>query len=279
VKDFISKLLCLNTLLCLPTEALAQKQQLPAANIQSIDSRLVSLTSDLARYTEWLFIATLALAFITLGLVVVGFLQIRDARKSVAAAVKSAAAAERSAAAATAQVALSRHAMVTTERAFVFCERIQPHWHEKKETEEIIEWIFTPIWRNSGKTPTTRATSNINNWIGIAVGERPENFDFPDYGDPGRTMIGPNATMHGASLRIPIDTLQKMRADEAHAYIWGWIDYGDIFDETSRHRAEFSMKIQVTGNPNHREGGFVFKLEGPFNGFDNDCYRNAGQYT
>ena len=70
------------------------------------DRRLVELTGDLARYTEWLFGATLALGFITMGLVVVGFLQVRDAKESIAAAVKSAAAAEKAANAAESQTAI-----------------------------------------------------------------------------------------------------------------------------------------------------------------------------
>ena len=44
----------------------------------------------LADYTEALFYATLFLGFATFGLAVVAFFQMRDARKSIAAAVKSA---------------------------------------------------------------------------------------------------------------------------------------------------------------------------------------------
>jgi len=57
--------------------------------------------------------------------------------------------------------------MVSTERAFIFCERIHSHWIAKKDTEEITEWVFTPIWKNSGNTPTKAAVSSINTWVGV----------------------------------------------------------------------------------------------------------------
>jgi len=171
------------------------------------------------------------------------------------------------------QVRAVRDAMVSTDRAFIFCERINSHWVAKKETEEIIEWVFTPIWRNSGKTPTKTAVSCINTWVGVDAGELPADFDFPDYGPPSHIMIGPTAMMEGSSLRIPIETLQKLRAGEAHAYMWGWIDYTDIFAKTPRHRAEFCMEIEVSGNPIYKEGGFKYRAHGPFNGIDDECYR------
>ena len=91
-------------------------------------------------------------------------------------------------------------------------------------------------------------------------------------------MIGPSAVMHGSSLRIPIQTMQKIRAGEAHAYIWGWFDYNDVFDKTGRHRSEFCMEIEVSGNPIYKEGGFNYRMHGRFNGIDEDCYRRPKEY-
>lgn len=177
------------------------------------------------------------------------------------------------------QVTAVRNAMVSTERAFVFCERIHSHWMAKKETEEITEWVFTPIWRNSGNTPTKAAVSTVNTWVGVNAGNLPAGFDFPDYSEKlGRTMIGPGAEMHGTSLPIPIATLQKMRAGEAHAYIWGWFDYNDVFEKTPRHRSEFCMEIEVSGNPIYKEGGFKYRVHGSFNGVEDDCYRRPKKY-
>ena len=108
---------------------------------------------------------------------------------------------------------------------------------------------------------------------GTDAGDLPVDFDFPDYGKPSRIVIGPAAVMEANSLRIPIEILQKIRAGEAHAYIWGWVDYNDTFAKTLRHRAEFCLEIEVPGNPIYKEGGFKYRAHGRFNGIDNDCYR------
>ena len=47
------------------------------------DDKLVELTGDLARYTLLLFIATAILVLVTGALVCVGFLQVKDAKKSI----------------------------------------------------------------------------------------------------------------------------------------------------------------------------------------------------
>jgi len=135
----------------------------------------------------------------------------------VAATLEAAAAAIESATAARDQVQISREALITTERAFVFCERIEHLWHAKKATEEIIEWVFFPVWKNSGNTPTLRAMSCTNNWVGTDVGDLAADFTYPDYSTPGPIMIGRDLTRHGLQLRIPIATIHKIREGNAHA--------------------------------------------------------------
>ena len=226
----------------------------------------------LVRWTFALFAATVGLIFATGVLGWFGFRQSRDMKASIGAAQSAARAAED-------QLALSRDALVTTERAFVFCERVDARWTARKETEEISGWTFVIIWKNSGKTPTKRARSNSNSWIAIDAGDLPGDFDFPDYDrESPNIMIGPNAVMHSGHFAIPIDTLQKLHANRGHAYLWGWCDYDDTFAGTQRHRAEFCFEIVVTGNPIYKEGGFAYRMRGPFNGFDEDCYRKPKPY-
>jgi hypothetical protein len=73
------------------------------------DGALVDLTRDLALYTKLLFIATALLVAVTGGLVRVGYLQIRDAKDSIAAAFTAAKAAQE-------QVALGRDEFNTSHR-------------------------------------------------------------------------------------------------------------------------------------------------------------------
>jgi hypothetical protein len=116
----------------------------------------------------------------------------------------------------------------------------------------------------------------INSLVSIDAGTLPEDFEYPDYGSAGATMIAPNATMEGTSLRIPIGTLIKMREGTAHAYVWGWCDYNSTIPDSPRHRAEFCFKIEVEANP--IQGGFAYRQHGPFNGFDDDCLRTPKPY-
>lgn len=176
--------------------------------------------------------------------------------------------------AASQQVALSRQALTLTERAFVYCTRIDSKWTAEKETEKILSWTFTPIFANSGKQPTKNTWNRIN--ARITLGSEislPDDFDFPDFGDPGRTMIAPQAEMHGNPITLSIDQVLQIRAKVASCFVWGWCEYDDIFPDMPRHRCEFCFEIEVPGNPIYKEGGFTYRQHGPFNGFDDECYR------
>jgi len=164
-------------------------------------------------------------------------------------------------------------------RAYVFVQNIESFWTADKATKTITKWTFFPVWKNSGQTPTRSMVSTINVWVGQNARPMPDNFDFPDYGKPRRSMIGPGATMHGDRLELTVDQLQKIRAGTAHAYMWAWAEYNDVFEKTPRHRSEACFEIKVTGNPIYKEGGFGFALHGPFNGYDEDAYRKPQPYV
>jgi hypothetical protein len=170
-------------------------------------------------------------------------------------------------------VALSRNIGIAQTRAFVFCERFERQFLARKEDETILHWSFIPAWRNAGNTPTKGAISCVNSMVSSR--KLPDDFDFSDYGPSERIMIGPGAIMHANSVKIPLETMQSIYSGSAHAYIWGWIEYRDIYPETPLHRAEFCVEVECRGNPIYREFEASFRLHGPFNGFDEDCYRGA----
>jgi low affinity Fe/Cu permease len=60
------------------------------------DTDLVKYTAQLARFTRWLFYATIILGVATIGLLVAAFVQSRDTKRSIAASEKSADAATKS---------------------------------------------------------------------------------------------------------------------------------------------------------------------------------------
>jgi hypothetical protein len=174
------------------------------------DTLLVCFNGLLVLFTYFLYSATSGLFKETAELRRIAGEQRVDLSRSIAAA-------EQSATAAIDQVSLSKEALITTERAFVYCERIHAIWTADKGTDLVIKWTFQPVLKNSGKTPTKRAVNNISSWVGIDAGDIPPNFDFSNIDNASPTMIGPDATMHGRTLDLDIKTLQKIRIGEAHA--------------------------------------------------------------
>jgi hypothetical protein len=171
------------------------------------------------------------------------------------------------------QIAIAKRGLIDTERAYIFCDHIDATWAANKKTEQVTKWIFTIIWRNSGRTPTRYGRCAVNIWDGANGAVFPADFDYPDYTEPGPIIIAPSAIMHSVGFEINVDRLEEIRQGFRAVYIWGWCDYNDVFDDTDQHRSEFCFEVTVSGNPIYKEGGFKYRRHGPFNGFDRECFR------
>jgi hypothetical protein len=160
-------------------------------------------------------------------------------------------------------------------RAYVFVRNIETRFLGQKSTHTITHWRFFARWENGGNTPT----KNMRNRINYALREDVIDlgFPFPDFGDlpDGRTMIGPRSFMYSMYFDIPVDDLKKVKSGEAHAYIWGWANYDDVFPDTPRHRSEFSFKIVVEGDVTAEDCQFSYQQEQRFNGLDEECLRSS----
>jgi hypothetical protein len=172
-----------------------------------------------------------------------------------------------------------RDALYRGNRAFVFVKNIEARFLGQKSTHTITHWRFFARWENGGNTPTKNMRNRINYTLRedvIDIG-----FPFPDFGDQpdGCTMIGPRSFMHSTYFDIPVDHLQKVKSGEAHAYIWGWADYADVFPDTPRHRSEFSFKILVEGDVMAEDCQFLYQQEDRFNGLDEECLRSPAPYS
>src|ERR1039457_6091370 len=95
------------------------KEDADANKKAAAEQRIVNLTADLAHYTNWLFKATAALGLFTFCLVVVGFYEICDARRSLRVAESAARSAAKTAAAA------AKHFNLT-ERPYLFVFDVMP---------------------------------------------------------------------------------------------------------------------------------------------------------
>lgn len=107
---------------------------------QESDKQLVELTGDLAKYTKLLFIATALLVIATAGLVVFGFIQSSDSKRSIAAAETSAAVAER--------------ALTDLERPWLFLASVSIRFNPSATgLLEPNRWFLKLHWKNVGRAP------------------------------------------------------------------------------------------------------------------------------
>jgi hypothetical protein len=105
------------------------------------------------------------------------------------------------------------------------------------------------------------------------------NFEdqfFPGTGPTNATStIGPSITITGQTIDIPISLYDKLKAEGRGVYIWGWMEYDDVYaPSTPRRRTEFCVYLGWEGNPKVRGAGepkaYFYRS---FNGSDSDCYR------
>jgi hypothetical protein len=159
--------------------------------------------------------------------------------------------------------------------------------HERKSTErELRAYVMagdtskfevsgTVIhlfqFENTGKTPTRNAIAQVNVWN--AVEDFPAEFDFVDAATDGphNVELGPGQKAQFEALRISPEDALLVSAGESFIYVWGWIEYNDVFDHTPRRRTEFCRRFMV--NP---EGGgrrWLWTNATRFNGTDGRCSR------
>jgi hypothetical protein len=186
------------------------------------DQHLVDLTADLARYTKWLFGATSILAIFTLGLVVVGFRQVRDARESIGAAKISA-----DAALLTAET--TQKAMFS-QRAYISLRKI--NLRPIVENGFLTGIDFHHIWANNSPTPA----NNINVWwskiITFTDNSPPQILPTENPPPSFPIMLGPNETIQGIDIRISYEELCRIFRNEIEFRIIGSVKYFDVFEPT-----------------------------------------------
>ena len=129
------------------------------------------------------------------------------------------------------------------------------------------------MWRNVGKTPTKYMRTNFNRQWRVCAGTLPFDDAFDDAGPQGGSFLGPQNTSASSKLHIPEEILILMKMGDAHAYLWGWTEYNDVFQNTPRHRTEFCTEIIVVGDPSNEDCEFGYARYGPFNGMDDECLR------
>jgi hypothetical protein len=172
-------------------------------------------------------------------------------------------------------------AAIAVQRAFVFVRGLQ--------TVGMPTAIqITATWENGGLTPTQHASMWMN-WKTFPGGI-PDDFDFPDLdvqGNPVASVeaiifsLGPKASWESWSAQVPFSIIEAVVNGHVRLFLWGWVDYNDIFPDTPRHRTEMCAEFIVDSFERRPiEGGAEIKITSSrfvnhrrFNGADDDCYR------
>jgi hypothetical protein len=230
--------------------------------------------------TVFIVIFTLTLWRSTSGLVDAAAKQSADTQAAIAASNRNAVAAER-----LAQTAITSNQIAVTNaeqqlRAYVTVQEVSMHVHRQADRPGVYNgqpvpgnphtYRFSVILKNGGATPAVNARINIS--CEKFNGRIPENFTFPSSRLFGNALIGPQVIWHSPSVTVGAVELQDP-ALPAERYLWGWIEYDDIFSGSIRHRTEFCFQIIFERLPPTNEGWIRFEPYSRFNAADADCLR------
>jgi hypothetical protein len=158
-------------------------------------------------------------------------------------------------------------------RAYVFVESFNVTEHRGAgvggQPGPVNIWSVAAVLRNGGSTPTRNCVLSVNGRR--FDGDIPANFSFPDSGTEDIFVMGPNGEASTRKIHIPTRDLANP-ASNFHWYIWGWVEYDDVFDGSRRHRTEFCTRVDLERVPN---GGIIlgFRSHSCFNGTDGECVR------
>jgi hypothetical protein len=180
---------------------------------------------------------------------------------------------------------IAEQALVSLERPFIFVKEIDLFTERAigpmsasghNVPGRITTYRISAILENGGQSPAIRVIYNFN--CGLIAAHNIDTFDFPDQGNDSRAVIGPKATLHTASQSISAASVGQIVAGVDRWFIWGWVDYDDIFIETKRHRTEFCFEVTARRLPN-AEIVVGFSMHRRFNATDDDCLRKSKPYS
>jgi hypothetical protein len=137
-----------------------------------------------------------------------------------------------------------------------------------------IAYKIGALIENSGSTPT-RGMRTCISFRRFGDDGPPADFQYPD----GPDSLPLPAPVVGGRSEIASAPMPFVAADLAagNLYIWGWIEYSDVYENTPRHRTEFCVRVVVVGvDEDNDELRLQFSPFGPFNGAESDCMRKPG---
>ncbi len=188
--------------------------------------------------------------------------------------------AARAAEAAAASARVAERSMVELERALVLPVgfRVDVLIGPRRE---VIGFKISVDVTNTGNTIAKKVVGTAN--IVVFDHVLPKDFRFPDRLAPDKstTAIG-----RGVQIVFPLDIafqdIVDIQQKRRSGYVYGWLEYDDIFSATAKRRTEYCVEIEVIGDPTvipepSSSPNLAFKAYGPYNGTDEDCFYKPGQ--
>jgi hypothetical protein len=227
------------------------------------DRQIAEYTHNLADYTFWLAILTGFLGFI--GIIQIAFL-IRGDRVTK----RSADAARDSANAARDAINESKLSAQREHRAYVgVVDYISSPHHEGAV---LTAWQSQLVFRNDGNTPAKNVQTLIEPYVSNT--QLDHTFEIPNgiAAFHSLTLLNPHSSVESSRVQFSIRDVNLARTGDKFLYLWGWIEYDDVFVGSKRHRTEFCRRVEVvrqTDNPNHHPFFYVNHMT--YNAMDEDC--------
>lgn len=163
------------------------------------------------------------------------------------------------------QVGLTKDELTTTQRAFVFLENFDTDVAVRNDNA-ITKFIVKLLWKNAGTTPTRNMIVQAN-WTEIGAPLPPAGA-LERYDDHLKlTMfLGPQATEWSTPIDIPPSVATSAWKGNTTIFIWGRVDYEDIFAGTKPHFTRWCYRIYFGQGPMQPQ----FIAVGDINGTDED---------
>lgn len=181
---------------------------------------------------------------------------------------------------------ISRESLQSVQRAFITVNPVPEMQTEKTGNSQIM---FFNFWmENSGVTPTKKLSAHVN-WAKSNKGlPLPPDFTFPDQNidesqDSTVSVVGPKGRFPLIVGPIPKEFMEKLYNREVRLFVYGWVRYNDVFENTPLHIVKFSYElVGIPGTvrlQNGQEGqGIQTRVNGlRFNCYDEECNEQTHQ--
>lgn len=177
--------------------------------------------------TDWLLV-------LFNGLLVVATIALFiSAERGVDAAKRSAEAADRSA-------QIAENGLSKLQRAFITINRI--FYLSHLGDDGTVWWSAHLDWQNSGNSPARKVRPFFTRYF--EDNDIPAAYKFAVPSGRPELFVGPHAGMQSGGFGITADEFKMVREGKKFLYIWGQIDYRDIFDGTPDHVTKFLIQVK-----------------------------------